>query len=112
MLVVLTTIVILIILIIRRLYHDADIEAIRTSRVTIVGYIPDEGYRNAIVECKAMNGRIIRLIDKGMKLQNDMVIQFTEPVWIRYHIEQSWLVFFNLDIYIDGFDLDDPSDKI
>ena len=50
MLVVLTTIVILIFLIIRRLYHDADIEAIRTSRVTIVGYIPDEGYRNAIVE--------------------------------------------------------------
>ena len=100
MLVVLTTIVILTFLIIRRLYHDADI------------YIPDEGYRNAIVECKAMNGRIIRLIDKGMKLQNDMVIQFTEPVWIRYHIEQSWFMFFNLDIYIDGFDLDDPSDKI
>ena len=99
MLVVLTTIVILTFLIIRRLYHDADIEA-------------DEGYRNAIVECKAMNGRIIRLIDKGMKLQNDMVIQFTEPVWIRYHIEQSWFVFFNLNIYIDGFDLDDPSDKI
>ena len=107
MFVVLATIfLIAVIVLLRHLYLESDIEAIRTSRVIIVGYLPDDLYHNAYVECRAINGRTIRLIDKGMKLQNRMVIPTTEPVWIRYHMEQSWFIFFDFDIYIDDFYID------
>lgn len=113
MFVVITTILLLLIIfIIGRLHQDANVEAIRTSRVIIVGYIPNESCHNAIVECKAMNGRIIRLIDKDMKLQYAMFSLTTEPVWIHYHIEQDWFLFLDFDIYIDGFSRDAPYDNI
>ena len=79
-----------------------DLNGICQSKVYIVGYETNPNSPHGIVLCKAVDGRIVKLIDAEKKLRPNLVYQTAEPVWIRFHVKTKWAIFIDVDIYIDG----------
>ena len=79
-----------------------DLNGICQSKVYIVGYETIPNSHHGIVLCKAVDGRIVKLIDAEKKLRPNLVYQTAEPVWIRFHVKTKWAIFIDVDIYIDG----------
>ena len=79
-----------------------DLNGICQSKVYIVGYETNPNSPDGIVLCKAVDGRIVKLIDADKKLRPNLVYQTAEPVWIRFHVKTKWAIFIDVDIYIDG----------
>lgn len=79
-----------------------DLNGICQSKVYIVGYETIPNNPNGIVLCKAVDGRIVKLIDAEQKLRHNLVYQTAEPVWICFHVKTKWAIFIDVDIYIDG----------
>ena len=79
-----------------------DLNGICQSKVYIVGYETISNSPHGIVLCKAVDGRIVKLIDAEQKLRHNLVYQTAEPVWISFHVKSKWAIFIDVDIYIDG----------
>ena len=79
-----------------------DLNGICQSKVYIDGYETIRNSTHGIVLCKAVDGRIVKLIDAEKKLRPNLVYQTAEPVWIRFHVKTKWAIFIDVDIYIDG----------
>ena len=79
-----------------------DLNGICQSKDYIVSYETNPNSPHGIVLCKAVDGRIVKLIDAEKKLRPNLVYQTAEPVWIRFHVKTKWAIFIDVDIYIDG----------
>ena len=79
-----------------------DLNGICQSKAYIVGYETISNSPHGIVLCKAVDGRIVKLIDAEKKLRPNLVYQTAEPVWISFHVKSKWAIFIDVDIYIDG----------
>ena len=79
-----------------------DLNGICQSKVYIVGYETISNSPHGIVLGKAVDGRIVKLIDADKKLRPNLVYQTAEPVWISFHVKSKWAIFIDVDIYIDG----------
>ena len=79
-----------------------DLNGICQSKVDIGGYETISNSPHGIVLCKAVDGRIVKLIDAEQKLRHNLVYQTADPVWISFHVKSKWAIFIDVDIYIDG----------
>ena len=79
-----------------------DVNGICQSKVYIIGYELIPNSPHGLVSCRAIDGRIIKLIDADQELRQSLTCRTAEPVWILFHVKSKWAIFIDVDIYIGG----------